>query len=92
MACRNYLANSYALAAKLNDSLDPSCDPSADHTRAPQLLWKAWRLQPTKFQYLWEAAKIGIKNMFRSQYGSFSKRQQNTAQVNAESTLPEKAA
>jgi hypothetical protein len=59
------VSNSFALAARFHATADPRRDPSADRFRAPGLLRKAWRLRRKRISYLWLAAKIGAKNLFR---------------------------
>lgn len=62
---REYVSNSFALAARFHATADPRRDPSADRFRAPALLRKAWRLRRKRVGYLWLATKIGFKNLFR---------------------------
>ncbi len=62
---RKYVSNSYALAARYHATADPRRDPSADRSRAPSLYRKAWRFRKKRISYLWQAAKIGISEIFR---------------------------
>ncbi len=62
---RLYASNSYELAARLHAKTKRTSDPSADRSRAPALLVKAWRLQPKRVSYLWRAAMIQVGDIFR---------------------------
>jgi hypothetical protein len=90
--CRDYLANSYALAARLNVSLDPNNDPSADRARAPLLHWKAWRLRPSNVGYLWDAAKFALRSMLKNCAGLMPAKHKQAASQSPKSTLPGQAA
>lgn len=63
--CRLYLSNSYLLAATLHTTRDPKYDQSADPTRAPRLLVKAWQQRPRRVRYLWKALKLSARQMLR---------------------------
>lgn len=65
--CREYQSNSYELAARFHATADPLRDPSADRTRAPLLLVKAWQLRPKRVGYLWRATKIWWSELLRRQ-------------------------
>ncbi len=62
---REYVSNAYVLAARFHARSDPSRDPSADRSRAPSLLRKAWRLRKKRVGYLWQAVKISTSQLFR---------------------------
>lgn len=62
---RLYASNSYELSARLHATTNPSNDASADRSRAPALLIKAWRLRPKRISYLWRAAKLYVTDLFR---------------------------
>jgi len=65
--CREYQANSYALAARFHAMADTLLDPSADRSRAPLLLVKAWQMRPKRVAYLWKATKIWCSELLRRQ-------------------------
>jgi glycosyltransferase involved in cell wall biosynthesis len=62
---RKWSSNSYELAARLHAGTDPTKDSSADRSRAPKLLWKAWRLRPKRVSYLIRAAAIAASESIR---------------------------
>jgi glycosyltransferase involved in cell wall biosynthesis len=63
--CRKNAAKAYANAAKLHANSNPSHDSSADASRAAGLMMKAWRLHRNHVDYLWDAARMAPKSMFR---------------------------
>lgn len=62
---RKNAAQAYVNAAKYHSKEDPSRDPSADASRAAGLMMKAWRLRRGRYNYLWDAARMAVKSMFR---------------------------
>lgn len=64
-SCVRLVARSYALASKVHHRSDPQRDPSADRSRAPKLMFKAWRLRPTHLDYLYYGVKQTVANAFR---------------------------
>jgi glycosyltransferase involved in cell wall biosynthesis len=62
---RQYVFNAYLFAANLHLTQDRSRDPSADPRRAPQLIMKAWRLQPKRIRYLRKAIRLRVAQFVR---------------------------
>ncbi len=60
-----YAAKAYARAGRLHAKADPLRDPSADPSRSPRLMIKAWRLRPAHVSYLFRAARYGFRQTFR---------------------------
>jgi GT2 family glycosyltransferase len=54
--CRKHASKAYALAARFHAKADPLHDRSADRSRAPWLMLKAWRLRQKRVGYLLEGA------------------------------------
>jgi glycosyltransferase involved in cell wall biosynthesis len=63
--CRKYVARAYVRAAEFHKKANPVRDPSADRSRAPKLLWRAWRVRRQHIDYLWMAFKLTVSNAFR---------------------------
>jgi hypothetical protein len=63
--CRKYAAKAFYLAAQFHLKQDPRRDPSADPSRTASLLLHAWSLRRRHIDWLWEAAKQRVKNVFR---------------------------
>ena len=63
--CRKHAAKAFYRAAQFHLKQDPKRDSSADPTRAAELLMHAWRLRPKHIDWLWEAGKQRVKNVFR---------------------------
>jgi len=63
--CRKYLTQAYLRAANFHKISNPLHDPSADRSRAPIHLFRAWQLRPHHTGYLWSAFKISVTNIFR---------------------------
>ncbi len=63
--CRKYLSLAYLRAAEFHEKTNPLVDPSADRSRAPKMLWRAWLLRRKHVEYLWKAFKLSISNAFR---------------------------
>jgi glycosyltransferase involved in cell wall biosynthesis len=63
--CRKYASIAYALAAQYHANCDPRYDPSADPSRIPRLLLKAWRLRPKRVGYLVQGTALGVAELFR---------------------------
>src|SRR4051812_10322620 len=59
--CRKYVSRSYLRAAEFHERSDPYHDPSANRSRAPRLLFRAWQLRPGHVEYLWRAFKISTR-------------------------------
>jgi hypothetical protein len=76
--CRKYVSRAYLRAADFHEKSDPECDPSADRSRSPRLLLRAWSFQRNHVNYLWRAFKLSIRNAF-SCTRPFRKRSQKTA-------------
>jgi hypothetical protein len=66
---RQYVSSTYAAAAYLHAKSDQRWDPSADRSRAPRLLWKAWRLHPARVNFLVHGAALGVTELFRRRKG-----------------------
>jgi GT2 family glycosyltransferase len=63
--CQNCAAKAYHLVARLHQTQNPRHDPSADPTRTAALMLHAWRLRRRHADWLWEACKQSVKNVFR---------------------------
>lgn len=63
--CQKFVSRSYVRAAEFHARGNPTYDPSADPTRAPRLLLKAWEYRRNHVDYLWRAAKLSVANTVR---------------------------
>jgi hypothetical protein len=59
---RSYIAAAYRRAANSHAKADIDLDPSADRRRAPELLMKAWRMQPMRLDLLAKANWRRLRN------------------------------
>jgi glycosyltransferase involved in cell wall biosynthesis len=88
--CRKYVSRAYLRSAEFHQKSDPQRDLSADRSRAPRLLMRAWSFQRNHIDYLWRAFKLSIGNAFRGTRTSW-KRSQTTV-VTEPVTVPTQAA
>ena len=76
--CRKFVSRAYLRAADFHKKSDPQYDPSADRSRTPRLLLRAWSFRRKHVDYLWRAFKLIVGNAF-SRTRTFWKRSQKTA-------------
>lgn len=59
--CVRSASKSYARAAICHAQADPRKDASADRRRAAPLMYRAWKLRPTRVKHLFQAGKFYLK-------------------------------
>lgn len=62
---KKYASQAYVSAAKFHANANPQYDPSGDPSRSAGLMMKAWRLRRRHCDYLWDAARMAVKNAVR---------------------------